>query len=59
MSDRFFHYMERETARIDSLIANCRGRRRADPMEITRLKRARHMVRNQLACWKADCGSPA
>lgn len=53
MSNRFLEYLERERARLDSLIAAL-GDDALDKCEYTRLQRQRRVVEDQLAQWRAD-----
>nr|WP_047167242.1 YdcH family protein [Sphingomonas sp. Y57] len=55
MSDRFFRYLTREHARLEALIEEQRRRPLPDDMEIARLKKAKLAVKDQIACWQADC----
>jgi len=57
MSDRFFRYLTREHARLEALIEEQRHRPRPDDAEIARLKKAKLMVKDQMARWRADCGN--
>jgi len=54
MSERFFSYLEREHARLEELIADQLARPRPDDLEIGRLKRAKLLVKDQLAAWRAE-----
>jgi hypothetical protein len=54
MSDRFLSYLEREHARLEGLIADQLARPRSDDVEVSRLKRAKLIVKDQLAAWRAD-----
>ena len=54
MSDRFFHYLAREHARLEALIEEQRRRPLPDDMEIARLKKAKLVVKDQIARWRAD-----
>jgi len=56
MSDRFFHYLEREHARLEAAIAEQLARPRPDDLEVARLKKAKLAVRDQIAAWRADHG---
>lgn len=54
MSNRFLTYLEQEHARLDRLIAEQSGRPWPDEIEITRLKKQKLLVKDQLAQWRAD-----
>ncbi len=54
MSESFLRYLEREHARIDALIAEHRRHRWPDEVEISRLKKAKLLVKDQLANWQAE-----
>lgn len=54
MSDRFFAYLDREHERLERLIAQEMRRPRPDDMQIRRLKKAKLLVRDQLAQWQAE-----
>lgn len=54
MSNRFFAYLEREHARLEALIAAENRRPRPDDIEISRLKKQKLMVRDQLDRWRTD-----
>ncbi|RYD89362.1 MAG: DUF465 domain-containing protein [Sphingomonadales bacterium] len=54
MSERFLHYLEREHARLEGLIAEENRRVRPDDIEIARLKKAKLLVKDQIARWQAD-----
>jgi len=55
MSNRFLEYLEREHARLDRLIADEAKRPRPDDLEIARLKKAKLLVKDQMAAW---CSEP-
>lgn len=54
MSEPFLHYLEREHARLEGLIAEESRRPRPDDIEIARLKKAKLLVKDQIAQWRAD-----
>lgn len=54
MSDRFFRYLTREHARLERLLEEQRRRPFPDDVEIARLKKAKLMVKDQMARWRAD-----
>jgi len=57
MSDRFFRYLTREHARLERLLDEQRRRPLPDDAEIARLKKAKLMVKDQMARWQADCST--
>lgn len=59
MSNRFFAYLEREHARLEALIADENRRPRPDDIEITRLKKQKLMVKEQLDRWRQDARETA
>ncbi|KRB80806.1 hypothetical protein ASE00_17460 [Sphingomonas sp. Root710] len=59
MSNRFFTYLEREHSRLEALIAAESRRPRPDDLEITRLKKQKLMVRDQLDRWRQDARETA
>ena len=54
MSNRFLQYLEREHARLEMLIADESRRLRPDDIEISRLKKQKLLVRDQIAAWRSD-----
>ena len=54
MSKPFLHYLEREHARLERLIAEENRRPRPDDIEIARLKKAKLLVKDQMTRWQAD-----
>ena len=54
MSKPFLHYLEREHARLERLIAEENRRPRPDGIEIARLKKAKLLVKDQMTRWQAD-----
>lgn len=59
MSNRFFAYLEREHARLEALIADENRRPRPDDIVITRLKKQKLMVKDQLDRWRQDARETA
>jgi uncharacterized protein YdcH (DUF465 family) len=59
MSEHFLRYLEREHARLEALIDELRGHRWPDEAEISRLKKAKLLVKDQIANWHADALEPA
>jgi hypothetical protein len=56
MSDYFLRYLEREHARLEAAIAAEQGRPWPDTAEVARLKKAKLLVKDQLARWHQDIG---
>lgn len=54
MSNRFFGYLEREHARLDSTIRREQAKLRPDEIEIARLKKLKLAVKDQLAAWRRN-----
>ena len=54
MSEHFLRYLQREHARLEAAIADEQRRPQPDGIEISRLKKAKLMVRDQLAMWEQD-----
>lgn len=54
MSDHFLRYLEREHARLEAAIAAEQKRPAPDTGEVARLKRAKLLVKDQLARWHQD-----
>ncbi len=54
MSNRFFDYLEREHARLERLIAEESRRLRPNDIEIRRLKKAKLLVKDQIAQWRTE-----
>jgi hypothetical protein len=54
MSERFLHYLEREHARLERRIAEEARRPRPDDIEMARLKKAKLLVKDQIARWQAE-----
>jgi hypothetical protein len=54
MSNRFFDYLEREHARLESLIAEHSRRLQPDQIEIARLKKQKLLIKDQMNQWQTD-----
>lgn len=54
MSETFLRYLEREHARLENEIADRQRRLWPDQAEIARLKKAKLLVKDQLAHWQKD-----
>jgi hypothetical protein len=54
MMSKFLSYLEREHARLEAAIAHLNQRRRPDEVEISRLKKLKLAVKDQIACWTTD-----
>ncbi|KKC26567.1 hypothetical protein WP12_08220 [Sphingomonas sp. SRS2] len=54
MSNRFFAYLEREHARLETLVAEQLRRPMPDTIEIAKLKKQKLMVKDQIDRWQAD-----
>jgi hypothetical protein len=54
MSNRFFEYLEREHARLDSAIQKEQSKLRPDDVEVARLKKLKLAVKDQLAAWRLN-----
>ena len=58
MNNRFFEYLEREHARLESAIQNEQAKRRPDDVEVARLKKLKLAVKDQLAAWRRNAPPP-
>lgn len=54
MSEHFLRYLEREHARLEAAIAEQQRRLWPDDAEIARLKKAKLLVKDQLARWRHE-----
>jgi len=54
MSQMILRYLEREHARLEALISEQRRRPGPDEIEINRLKKAKLLVKDQMARWRAE-----
>lgn len=54
MSEQFLRYLDREHARLEAAIAAELARPRPDTTEVMRLKKAKLVVKDQLARWQHD-----
>lgn len=54
MSEHLLRYLEREHARLEMLIAEQYRRPLPDETEISRLKKAKLAVKDQMARWEAE-----
>jgi hypothetical protein len=54
MSEHFLRYLEREHARLEAAIAEQQRRLWPDDAEIARLKKAKLLVKDQLAHWQNE-----
>ncbi|KQX25063.1 MULTISPECIES: YdcH family protein [unclassified Sphingomonas] len=54
MSENFLRYLEREHARLEAAIAEQQRRLWPDDAEIARLKKAKLLVKDQLARWRNE-----
>ncbi|MBD3760536.1 YdcH family protein [Sphingomonadaceae bacterium G21617-S1] len=52
--NRFLAYLHREHARLDAELTEHQRRLRPDEAEISRLKKAKLLVKDQIARWEAD-----
>ncbi len=52
MNNRFFSYLEREHARLDSAIHEEQAKLLPDDVELARLKKLKLAVKDQLTTWR-------
>ncbi len=54
MNNRFFSYLEREHARLDSAIQQEQAKLRPDDVELARLKKLKLAVKDQMTSWRGN-----